>query len=1298
MNITENQDRRITQPQASDGTLLSHPVVEPFQPHTAITNPSLLRETFQANFGELPPGETLKRPEDEARQALFAALPQILHASLGSIDPNEDGYNYSHEQYILGTVIGPVWPMRLRRLYDRIFFPADESDRFANYDRKEGTLAEGLKHVITYDPEIYEKIFDKAMAAKDYRDEFRHFDEVASALRFLAPHNKELFLQLYQRGLEEARSFDLQLYAYSISGLAGSDPDKFIELYQKQLDMIQSGDLRFPKDSMIEGGTYACIIEAAKIPDIDEDIFSRLFFAGAHTSSSGQLDTSFRSLKYLAEHNLPLAKKLYKAALDDTISEYTPFHAIKSLHNLALQDKEEFLTLFTYALDREREKGNGKITIEFTSALPALAFVDPDLYVTLYQEWMRQGDDIINPNHRANRDDLRKQLVRSLPAFFAVDPQKAEELLANSSQYWELDREITQVQTKIDPHKPISFTEAVSLLDAYESGDYKQREKKAIKEDFKENPTAYLQKIFAELNNPGKKEKSKSIFARKRSSYEALTTILENNDIAWLPKLFNQAGLNNTEYVFATTSLVSYISENKDAVTLLNDDISFLRSLKDIVTVGNNSLPLDKQIPDVEILFDDNQIGLAQLTDISKPLLTSLIQECINTGNTERMTNILEMANKIDIPTAQALSEIIAKTENPDPALMEDILSILNVANNTLQPKIKDLLKRPHLERDGIVKDLLSELTRKNPRAFVSLAQRKQWELVFGQEVLGEFLNALPTRTDEKRNAFTHNPYDRTTAFMEHMLTHFNQSGLRLTSEEFPILTTYVRKFGLSTTPKLYNVFKHLQRLEWNPNYKLPKSLEALGMHSLEDLDSHIRDIQKLVFGEGPIEIADLKSLSPVALDILESVTGVSTHSFGKKSIKEIIKEYKESRAAGEIAQLPEGYKTEVMNVKNTHLEIANENAKDDYEILRSEMLDSIQSAGSFEDLSQRLQEALANKYYELQAAIQMASSDDRRQSFLQQDLSRFEEYQKTLSQVDNLDSLTLAVVGMKFDKKQQGVADAIIRNIAMRKYFFVHHSPAYIQNLSMILQNEQLTPQTLLTTLTVIDNNIKDHVLNMDANDHDKYWSKEAFRKLSQDRRGRRLFDSFYPYIGNIAEAVKELKTIETDTTTQVFAIPDRGLIGEMAGYLANACYTGVESLLSEYPNVVPYKMVTRDPATDVPSFIGSVLVFELKGADGKPILLVRAFDVPDEENISIPEIIEQFMDIMTEVAKKRQATQIRVPGNHGAISNYPLTINHMEQNYIKGKTPESLSERFAFNYYDLTNDTYVTRTIGGQ
>lgn len=703
------------------------------------------------------------------------------------------------------------------------------------------------------------------------------------------------------------------------------------------------------------------------------------------------------------------------------------------------------------------------------------------------------------------------------------------------------------------------------------------------------------------------------------------------------------------------------------------------------------------------------------------------------------------------------------------------------------------LLKRqesfPELVVDGNPTPVLYRgLATENSVGFLLSADRNAWKQTFGDETINGFLNALPTRTDEKRNAFTHNEYDRTTEFITFLVNNASKD-FSLTTENIDMLTRYVGQFGLAKNPALFHYYKNLSLFEQGKLPALPEGIAASGISSTKELGSKLSEIRARVYSE--TQMVDLSGLSEFEVGMLKLITGKSTHRFdgGRQTMETIVEDFQRDMAAGEIVPLPEGYHTEELAVSNVTIEFNADAVREDYQTLADEIIATIENPNNVEGIKGDLQammqgkiaeqekvqeeilpaakqevertekdllreidalalpetsgdevldtiitdlkkavqekrestplrfiedqrrqvEAYIKKNPEMQeqgsillektlvwkSAVQEYEKAKRREEAIPRELAASREGMKRLEDVKDMDTLLVTLLEMNFsDTNQQKVVNGIFRRIVFSKIFQKNHSPGFLQDTRAQLE-AGISASSIEAVLNIVDEMGKTHVLNLQNNNQEGYFTEEAFQKIKANKRGRDLPRAFSPYAGKLREEVEKFQMIMTGTDSQVRAIPDRGFVGEMSGYLADVCYTAEYPLLKKWPNVVPYKFVTSNAETGEAEFIGSVIVFEVDDAEGNPSMLVRAFDVPDESKVDIDKFIEDFLDKMVEVGKARGKRRVLIPGVQGAISNYHMSINHMDRMYKQGKEPVSLAEPFAFNGYDLTSNCFVAREI---
>jgi hypothetical protein len=574
------------------------------------------------------------------------------------------------------------------------------------------------------------------------------------------------------------------------------------------------------------------------------------------------------------------------------------------------------------------------------------------------------------------------------------------------------------------------------------------------------------------------------------------------------------------------------------------------------------------------------------------------------------------------------------------------------------------------------------------PQAFIQTeAGRDQWKLIVGDEAVNKFLDALPTETDEKRNAFTHNQYDRTSEFL---LRLARQNRFALTPDDLEFATGYVREFGLSNNSVLYDFYKNLQLLGQGKIDSLPQEMVDSGIISVDTLRQKLDTLRAKIYSQE--ELTDSTGLSEVDRKFLEYLTGYSSHKFssGRPDMNQILEDFKQNYESGAIKPVPDGYAIETISIPKIRIDFDPTAIEGDYAVLKDEILSSIENSGQANDLASSISQTIQAKIDEITRILPTVEGGQRK--FMEQSLSQFQDYVSQINGIEDIDTLVTTLIDMKFDKSEVRSVNSVLRQAVFRKIIAHQLSPEMVNDLESRLRGG-ITPESMLGIINLVDHVAKAHVLDLAKNNQDGYWKPEAFEKLKASKRGRNLAEIFESYGRNLRKAVDDFEVINTGGADDIKIIPDRGLIGEMSGYLADVCYTKEYPLLVKYPNVIPYKFVQGEGA-DV-KFIGSVLIFEVADVEGNQSLLVRALDIPDEKSVDIGTFTEKLLDSMQQVALRRGFKQVLVSGTSGTISNYQMTTNHVLGKYVLGHKPVTLSEVFNFNDHDLTRETYLARTV---
>lgn len=633
--------------------------------------------------------------------------------------------------------------------------------------------------------------------------------------------------------------------------------------------------------------------------------------------------------------------------------------------------------------------------------------------------------------------------------------------------------------------------------------------------------------------------------------------------------------------------------------------------------------------------------------------------------------------------------EFLDHVEGPDKSFWEYMYSTRNAPNYQLymfdqRPIFTDLVPEGK-ETQGII----DFVVRSFPNEFFGVAKKHWLVQRYGEDATNTFLQALPGNGEERRNALTHNRYDRTSLFLQEMAnnTSFDLAGTRQAAD-FALLTEYVRNFGLSRTPMIFEYFKQFDQYQKGEISSLAPELVSSGIDSQEALVQRVKTLEARACAEEPV--TDVSGMNALDLQLMGIITGQAAHKFNRDDTMATLATRFTHNATEtpEMVQLPDGYKPFTINTRETITDIDDKKVRHDYLILRNEILNALETQTRTDNFKQMAAEVFAEKQREI--ASQLEKADERKRSFLEQDRTRMEEYEQAIQAANGLDDLVLSLVGLKIGKQEKKAVDRILRSIIFQK--IADMLPTQAKQDLVVQLRQPIGVGNVGEVIGIIDDVAKAHVVNFQEDNIEGYWRSDIYQKLKGNRQARQLKDVFEPHADVLREELRNMQVTEGRDVT-LHAIPDRGLMGEMAGYIANVCITNEKDIVSRFQNMIPYKFVLSDGQNK--SLEGSALVFEVPDNDGNPILLVRPFNIPNETGMSIPTVIEGFFDELEEVGRKRGKQAIVIPGSQNAQSNYMLTKNYYKKYTSDENNRVVLGENFAFNSDNITNNCYIVRTI---
>lgn len=448
-----------------------------------------------------------------------------------------------------------------------------------------------------------------------------------------------------------------------------------------------------------------------------------------------------------------------------------------------------------------------------------------------------------------------------------------------------------------------------------------------------------------------------------------------------------------------------------------------------------------------------------------------------------------------------------------------------------------------------------------DPTRFITQSAKQDWRELFGDEVMDEFFQALPINSDERRNAFLHNKYDRTTDFMHYLV---DRMKIKLSKDTVQMAGEYIQFFGFSKCDMVVECFEILTQLENGSITELPQRMKNLGLTNKTEFLKSINLLKNKMYGEEPL--IDLSSFNPLELEILNVMTGKASHRFdtNRPKFTQIVSDFQKDSERGHIEGIPEGYSPITLTSSNVELHLDTSPYSHTVRELASEVRSGIDFKNESTGILQQAHALLRGKVTTLKKLIE--STDPHKRSYLEAEVRRFEDYAHGLGELSatevTSDLLFQRLISIKLGKTDRAEFGKLIRAaIFARLYEAEPGFRDWMMNFSDLRDDDApIEPETILKLKDFIKDPIQEHVLKFNSEgDLMKYWSPETRAEMRVSRDNLR--DIFEPYYGKLSEGAGAIRETQTSSDSGIQAIPDRGFIGEMSGYLADVCYT------AEYP-----------------------------------------------------------------------------------------------------------------------------------
>lgn len=206
-----------------------------------------------------------------------------------------------------------------------------------------------------------------------------------------------------------------------------------------------------------------------------------------------------------------------------------------------------------------------------------------------------------------------------------------------------------------------------------------------------------------------------------------------------------------------------------------------------------------------------------------------------------------------------------------------------------------------------------------------------------------------------------------------------------------------------------------------------------------------------------------------------------------------------------------------------------------------------------------------------------------------------------------------------------------------------------------------------------------------------------EEFIKANFSGRelSRTLIDAFDAK-GITAELERYRSYVEYTGQQKLKFVPNRKILGELSGYISDACWTRQNDVMANHRNITPIIIVTNPDQKGNMRTGGAFLLLEAtESATGDKVLVIRGNN-PQETIIGKLDPVEYVREVVAytkEVAKKRGISKVALPvdGRNQSATNRQSVFDSYVTLYGSNQRILLSGDGISFNGYDLTRRCVV-------
>ncbi len=496
------------------------------------------------------------------------------------------------------------------------------------------------------------------------------------------------------------------------------------------------------------------------------------------------------------------------------------------------------------------------------------------------------------------------------------------------------------------------------------------------------------------------------------------------------------------------------------------------------------------------------------------------------------------------------------------------------------------------------------------------------------------------------------------------------------TPEEFKRVIDFTDSMSNLVLPKTYRVFCSIDTASEVPKSAASLGVTELGAEGRKQLKARVTDLIEKILRK-KLSIQEMRN--PVVAELVRGLTRFDiSQSSRSKRLETVLISVLEAESRGEL-EIALGYEEEVVRVLSTDLssdEIEfTQESRSQFLSLQNTLLKAIDFDSQIApqqmiaEVQQSMHELINQQISRVTATLAVNSEVA---PLLKSQLASLEGIIVAMQKISTVDQLIDVLLASKQVFKRNTAIDSFLRSAIL--HTFVKKNTAIRGNLQEV-SSARLSFEAMANLVELFEHTI----------------IQEYLPKAFPDQNKRKALSYMFDVKGLRQELSRHMKNQEYGNTSTFLFKPDRGILGELSGYISDACWTSLDDIMVNNPKLTPIIILSNPESKKNCRVGGAFLLIEgTEKRTGKDVLIIRGNNPLENTlaGIDTHDYLDQVVAYSKRTAKRRKIDTVVIPldqkgasstNRQGVWDAYMLRYSNNPKIFLDSKNSK-------FNGYDIS------------